>query len=39
MADKQAKFLVNKFDAEFPIGTQKSILQFFNYLYISGLHI
>ena len=39
MADKQAKFLVNKFDAELPIGTQKNILQFFNYLYISRLHI
>ena len=37
--NEQAKFLVNKFDAELPIGTQKSILQFFNYLYISGLHI
>ena len=36
---KQAKFLVNKFDAELPIGTQKSISQFFNYLFISGLHI
>ena len=36
---KQAKFLVNKFDAELSIGTQKSISQFFNYLFISGLRI
>ena len=27
MADKQAKFLVNKFDAELSIGTQNGIFQ------------
>ena len=31
--------MVNKFDAELSIGTQKSISQFFNYLFISGLRI
>ena len=35
---KQAIFLVNKFDAELPIGTRNGIYEKCNYLYINELY-